>query len=345
MTTRALLDHESEPDRGRDPDRDLGGDLSLYGLQEHRQRGALGGRARGRHETGGVKHGHYGHRHDRTPDWLRSTEAQGGRAVHPRQGDLPRRHPPPRNGARRDAPQPLRPRPHRLDRHLRGARPSRRRRGRHRQGPRDARARLDADDLLRHPGGARRRQGPLPGAGGGVRDRRRRVHGPRRARADRRRVRAAARGRQRAQGARPGRAADPRRQGGPARQPGQPAVGGRRRGRHRSRVRRGGHDRHAGHHLPALPPGAARDVRDDRRLQPEHRPARHLQRQPGAERPPHGVRARGRPRRAHDPDPLQRHRRRLRQQGAGVSGLRVRDRRRRSSPASRSSGSRTARRT
>ena len=46
---------ESEPDRGRDPDRDLGGDLPLHGLQEHRQRGALGGRARGRDETGGVK--------------------------------------------------------------------------------------------------------------------------------------------------------------------------------------------------------------------------------------------------------------------------------------------------
>ena len=60
---------------------------------------------------------------------------------------------------------------------------------------------------------------------------------------------------------------------------------------------------------------------------PQDRAARHLQRQPGAARPPHGVRARGRPGRAHDPDPLQRHRRRLRQQGAGVPGLRVRDRR------------------
>ncbi len=106
-----------------------------------------------------------------------------------------------------------------------------------------------------------------------------------------------------------------------------PTVGGRRRGGDRPRVRRGRHGRHARHHLPALPPGAARDVRDDRRLQPEDRPARHLQRQPGAARAPHGVRARRRPRRAHDPDPLQRHRRRLRQQGAGVPGLRVRDRR------------------
>ena len=96
--------------------------------------------------------------------------------------------------------------------------PERRRRD-HRQGPRDARARVDADDLLRHAGRARRRQGPLPGPGGRVRDRDRRVHRPRRAAADRRRVRPAARGRQRAQGARRRRAADPRRQGRPARQP------------------------------------------------------------------------------------------------------------------------------
>ena len=114
---------------------------------------------------------------------------------------------------------------------------------------------------------------------------------------------------------------------GPGRQPRQPDLGGGRRGRDRPRLRRGRHGRDARHHLPALPPGAARDVRDDRRLQPGDRPARHLQRQPGAARAPHGVRARRRPRRAHDPHPVQRHRRRLRQQGARLSGLRVRDRR------------------
>ena len=116
----------------------------------------------------------------------------------------------------------------------RGARATGRGRGGHGQGPRDARARLDADDLVRHPGGARRRQGPLPGPGGRVRDRDRRVHRPRRAPADRRRVRAAARGGQRPQGARPGRAADPRRQDRPDRQPGQRDVGGRRRGGRRT---------------------------------------------------------------------------------------------------------------
>ncbi len=60
---------------------------------------------------------------------------------------------------------------------------------------------------------------------------------------------------------------------------------------------------------------------------PRDRPARHLQRQPGAARAPHGLRARRRARRAHDPDPLPGHRRRLRQQGAGLPGLRLRDRR------------------
>ncbi len=146
-------------------------------------------------------------------------------------------------------------------------------------------------------------------------------------RADRRRVRAAAGDRQRAQGARRRRAADPRRQGGPARQPGQPDLGGRRRGGHRPRLRRGRHRGQPRHHLPALPPGAAGDVRHHRRLQPADRAARHLQRQPGAARAPHGVRARRRARRAHDPHPLPGHRRRLRQQGARLPGLRLRDRR------------------
>ena len=186
---------------------------------------------------------------------------------------------------------------------------------------------MDADDLLRHAGRAGRRQGPLPGPGGRVRDRDRRVLGQRRARADRRRVRPAAGDRQRAQGARRRRAADPRRQVRPARQPRQPDLGGRRRGGDRRRVRRGRHRRRARHHLPALPPGAARDLRDHRRLQPDDGPARHLQRQPGAARAPHRLRARRGARRAHDPDPLPGHRRRLRQQGAGLSRLRVRDRR------------------
>ena len=171
------------------------------------------------------------------------------------------------------------------------------------------------------------RQGPLPGPGGRVRDRDRRVLGQRRAVADRRGVRAAAGGRERAQGARPRRAADPRRQVRPGGQHREPDVGGRRPGGHRERLRRGRHGRGARHHLPALPPGAARDLRDHRRLQPGDRAAGHLQRQPGAARAPHGLRARGGAGGAHDPDPLPGHRRRVREQGAGVPRLRVRDRR------------------
>ena len=260
-------------------------------------------------------------------------------------GQLPRRHPAAGDGLRRDAAQPVRARAHPLDRHLEGARAPQRRGRRHRQGPRDARARVDADDLLRHPGRARGRQGPVPGPGGRVRDRDGRVLGERRARADRRRVRAAAGDRQRPQGARPRRAADPRRQGRPARQPREPDLGGRRRGGDGPRVRGGRHDRDARHHLSALPSCAARDVRHDRRLQPGDRPARHLQRQPGAARAPHGLRARRRARRAHDPDHLLRHRRRVRQQGSGVSRATCARSPARSWPASRSSGSRTAPRT
>ena len=329
MTSRALLDENPDPTRGRDPHRDLGRDLSLHRVQEHRQRRALGGRARGRHETGGMNVGSREPSQpvDRAADRLRTAEAQGGRALHPRQGHLPGRHRAAGNGPRGDPAQPLRARPDRLDRHLGRARaPERRRRG-HGQGPRDARARLDADDLLRHPGRARGRQGPFPGPGGRVRDRDRRVLGQRRALADRRRVRAAAGDRQRPQGARPRRAADPRRQVGSARQPRQPDLGGRRPGGDRAGVRGGRHGRQPRHHLSALPPGAARDLRDHRRLQPRDRPARHLQRQPGPARPPHRLRPRRRARRAHDPDPLPGHRRRLREQGAGLPGLRLRDRR------------------
>ena len=45
---------EPRPDRARDPHRDLRRDLPVHGLQEHRRRGPLGRRARGRDATGGV---------------------------------------------------------------------------------------------------------------------------------------------------------------------------------------------------------------------------------------------------------------------------------------------------
>ncbi len=189
------------------------------------------GRSAGRPSTRapnrrGAENGHVRDRRD--ADRLRQHEAQGGRALHPRPGQVPRRHRPARDAARCRAAQPVRPRAHRLDRYLRRARPPQGAQGHHRQGPRDPGPGLDADDLLRLAGRARGRQGQLPGPGGRLRRRRGPLRGARRASADRRRVRAAARGRQRPQGAGPRRAADPRRQAGPDRQPRQSELGGRR---------------------------------------------------------------------------------------------------------------------
>ena len=95
----------------------------------------------------------------------------------------------------------------------------------------------------------------------------------------------------------------------------------------RPRLRRGRHRGGEGHDLSALPPGAAGDLRHDRRHERGDGAARHLQRQPGPQPPPHGLRAGRRPARADDPDHDQRHRRRLRQQGPRLPRLRLRDRR------------------
>ena len=65
----------------------------------------------------------------------------------------------------------------------------------------------------------------------------------------------------------------------------------------------------------------------------------------GTARAPDAVRDGRRPARAQDPGDLPGHRRRLRQQGADLPGLPLRDRRLACSPAGRSSGPRTARRT
>ena len=198
MASRALLDENPRTRPTiRDPHRDLRRHLPVHRLREHRRRGPLGRRARSRRSSRRREHGHDRPREppQRQPgaaDRLRPAQAQGGRAVHPRQGQLPGRHHAAGDAARRDPAQSVRAREDQLDRHLRGARAPGRRRGRDRQGPGDARAGVDADDLLRHPGGAGRRQGPLPGPGGGVRDRHRRVHRARRAAADRGRLRAAA---------------------------------------------------------------------------------------------------------------------------------------------------------
>ena len=340
----------AEPDRARDPHRDLRRDLPLHGLQEHRRRGPLGRRARSRRSSRRREHGHDRQNlpsatEERPIGFGRLKRKEDARFIRGKGTYLDDiRLPGMVHGAILRSPY-AHAKINSIDT-SRGARPSGRRRGRHRQGSGDARPGLDADDLLRHAGGAGRRQGPLPGPGGGVRDRHRRVHRARRAAADRRRLRPAPGGRQRAQGARPRRAADPRRQGR-ARSTTWPAPtweAGDEEATDRA-FAEADIDRHPGHHLPALPPGADGDVRDDRRLQPADRAAGHLQRQPGAARAPDRVRARGRPGRAHDPDHAA-------TTSAAASATRSRSTRAtsarspaRSSPACRSSGSRTAPRT
>ena len=126
MTSRALLDENPDPTEQEIRTAISRRDLPLHGLQEHRRRGPLGGRARGRRQEVVSMAAD----RDRPPDRLRPPQAQGGRALHPRQGHLPRRHPPARHGPRRAPAQPVRAREDQLDRHDRGARAPERRRGR-----------------------------------------------------------------------------------------------------------------------------------------------------------------------------------------------------------------------
>ena len=184
MTARALLDENPDPTEQEIRTAISGAHLPLHGLQEHRRRGPLGRRARSRD--------------DRRPEHGRSREPPEPETERPIGfGRLKRKEdarfirgkgtylddirlPGMVHGAILRSPY-AHARIVSIDT-SRGARAPERRRGRHRQGPRDARARLDADDLLRHAGRARGRQGPLPGPGGRVRDRDRRVLGERRAR-------------------------------------------------------------------------------------------------------------------------------------------------------------------
>ena len=190
--------------------------------------------------------------------------------------------------------------------------------------PRGARAGVDADDVGRHPGGAGHRQGPLPGPGGRVRDRRRPLLGARRAGADRGRVRAAAGGGRSAARARRRRAGDPRRRPGPHRQP-HLRLGGRRRGRPpsgRSPTPTWSSSRRwsSRARIPA-PMETCGAVAEFDRVSGKLTMWCTTQ-APHAHRTLYA--AITRPARAQDPGRLARHRRRLRQQGAGVPGLRVR---------------------
>ena len=119
-----------------------------------------------------------------------------------------------------------------------------------------------------------------------------------------------------------GRAGHPRRHRGQDRQP-HLRLGVGRQGALRRGVRQGRRRRQPGHALPARAPGSDGDVRQRRQPGQGHRQADRLVHEPGAARPPHALRARGRAARAQDPDHLPRHRRRLRRQGRHLPGLRA----------------------
>ncbi len=88
---------------------------------------------------------------------------------------------------------PVAARAHQEHRHVGRDRARRRRRRRHRRAARAVRPRVDADDVGRHPGRARHRQGAVPGPGGRGGRRDRPLHRRGRARAHRRRLRGPAR--------------------------------------------------------------------------------------------------------------------------------------------------------
>ncbi len=156
----------------------------------------------------------------------REPQARRGQPLHPRQGQLHRRHRAARHAAHGDPAQPAGARADQVDRHQPGLADPRGAPGAHRRDDGHPQPGLDAHAVLRHPGGAGHRQGAVPGPGGRLRHRRRPLHRQGRVRGDRRRVRAAAGDRQPGPGGGRGRAGHPRRQGEPGRQRHLPLGGG-----------------------------------------------------------------------------------------------------------------------
>ena len=262
-------------------------------------------------------------------------QARRGRALHPGQGQLRRRHQAARHAARRLPSLEPRPCADRQDRCVEGQGAARRRRGADRRGPEARQARLDADAGRRCADGAGRRQGPVPEPGDRLRRRDRPLYRGRRRRPRRGRVRAAAGARRSVQGDGAGRAGGARghqgQDGGRARaaQASEPHLhlGGRRPRADRRRFRQGGGGDQGPPELPARPPLPARDLPDGLQLQQGHRRPHDLRHVPGAACHPHGGGADRRAAGAEDPRDLARHRRRLRQQGRRLSGLYLRRRR------------------
>ena len=174
----ALLDAEPEPDRGRDPLGDLRQHLPLHRLHEHRQGDPARGRGRSARDRGsavmttaaaGSQHGD--HARASAASATRSSARRTTASSHGQGNYLddiilpgmlhmailrsPHAH------ARIKS----------IDTSAASAMP-RRGRGRHRRADGAAQPRVDADAVGRHPGGARHRQGAVPGPGGRGRRRR-----------------------------------------------------------------------------------------------------------------------------------------------------------------------------
>ena len=171
--------------------------------------------------------------------------AQGGRALHPRQGNLRRRHQAARHAVRRDGAQPLRARPDQVDQQGQGAGGAGRRRGADRRRPEAGEAALDAHARRRRAGGAGGQEGLLPDAGSRDGDRQRSLQRRRRRGRGGSRLRGAAGDRRSAQVDGAGRADHPRghrRQGQRRSRQAHASqshlhLGGGRQGRHRRGVR------------------------------------------------------------------------------------------------------------
>ena len=122
MTARALLDANPTRARRRSGRRSRGRSAAAPATRTSSERFAGRLSTSPPRRRGGDENGDHPPAEPRDADRLRPHEAQGGRALHPRPGQVPRRHRAPRDAPRRRPAQPLRAREDRLDRRLARAR-------------------------------------------------------------------------------------------------------------------------------------------------------------------------------------------------------------------------------
>ena len=222
---------EPESDRRRDPMGIERQSVPLHRLSEHRQGCHVGGKEAGGSVDDGCRRDQ-DRRHGRQPAPCR------GQPIHPRQGQLRRRHRAARDAPHGDPAQPSGPRQDQVDRRLQGVGDARCPPGADRRDHGRPQPGLDAHVVVRHPGGAGHRQGSLPGSGGRLCHRRRPLYRQGRLRGDRRGLRTPPADRQPDAIARRGSAPDQGRQGEPVGQR-DLRLGGGRQGRNRPGLRSG----------------------------------------------------------------------------------------------------------